>query len=263
MKILILGSAVLLLYCRQIPLNVHAVNDLESKGKLAYDSNENILSERYNCPDSFYRKGYDSSTFAWYLSHLKLKPMLERVRYYNGSYKPAEAYSSVVDMEISPVDLQQCADAVMRLRGEYLYNSRQYDKIAFKFLGDDKWHHYLDYVGSDRSYKKFRKYMDYVFSYANTGSLHKQLKPKRFSDMQIGDVFVQKGQPYGHAVIVVDVCYNARGEKKFLLAQSYMPAQETQILRNPGSSDSWYAKPEGKKLYTPEWTFDTTDLRTW
>lgn len=263
MKILILSIATLLFYCNQSPLKVNASSELHASDKTVYDSNENILSERYNCPDSFFRRTHDSSSFAWYLSHLKLKPMNEKVRYYDGTYKPANVYSSVVDMEISPVDLQQCADAVMRLRGEYLFNTGQYDKIAFKFLGDDKWHAYLEYAGSDRSYKKFRKYMDYVFSYANTGSLHKQLKPKRFSDMQIGDVFVQRGQPYGHAVIVVDICYNALGEKKFLLAQSYMPAQETQILRNPRSSDSWYTRPQGTKLYTAEWTFDTTDLRSW
>jgi hypothetical protein len=52
----------------------------------------------------------------------------------------------------------------------------------------------------------FVAYMDYVFNYANTASLKKQLKEKTvFRFIAIGDVFIQSGQPYGHAVIVVDL----------------------------------------------------------
>ena len=35
-------------------------------------------------------------------------------------------------MEITNKDLQQCADAVIRLRGEYFYSLKQYEKISFK-----------------------------------------------------------------------------------------------------------------------------------
>lgn len=261
MKLMLLSSLILLTFCQN-----YTPDNLNSTGlssKILIDSNANTIAQRYLCTDSFYRLQYDTGSFQYYLSHLPLKPVGSRVQYFDGSYKSAYAYSSVIDMDISPLDLQQCADAVMRLRGEYLYNTRQYDKIAFRFLGDGKMHSFKEYAGHDQSYKKFRKYMDYVFSYANTASLHKQLYPQSFYKMQIGDVFIQKGNPYGHAVIVVDMCQNKNGDKKFMLAQSYMPAQETQVLLNPDGSGSWYSKPETIKLYTPEWTFDTTDLRTW
>jgi hypothetical protein len=81
--------------------------------------------------------------------------------------------------------------------------------------------------------------------------------------MKIGDVFIQKGNPYGHAVIVVDMLDNKKTKQKmYMLAQSYMPAQETQILLNPSSTQTspWYMLEEGV-IQTPEWTFNSKDLR--
>ena len=51
--------------------------------------------------------------------------------------------------------------------------------------------------------------------------------------MQIGDVFIKGGFP-GHAVVVLDMAENDRtGQRVFLLAQSYMPAQDIHIMKNP------------------------------
>ncbi len=76
-----------------------------------------------------------------------------------------------------------------------------------------------------------------------------------------GEVFIQGGFP-GHAVIAIDVAVNPAGERCFLLAQSFMPAQELHILKNPNSALSpWYhAQAEGK-LNTPEWEFKHGDLK--
>ncbi len=222
------------------------------------------INARFAEPDSFKRIWQDSGSFGYYLRHLPLKADGALVAYFNGETKqPGDVYCAVVDMPISNKDLQQCADAVMRLRGEYLFSRGAYEKISFRFTGDGRMHGFKEYAGNDYSYNKFRKYMEYVFGYANTASLKKQLKPVPFSSMQIGDVLVQSGNPYGHAVIVVDICKNAKGEKMYMLAQSYMPAQETQILLSPGTQSPWYAAPERSTIVTPEWTFDTSDLRRW
>jgi hypothetical protein len=52
------------------------------------------------------------------------------------------------------------------------------------------------------------------------------------------------------------------GKKLYLLAQSYMPAQEIQILinRNNRLISPWYELKEGD-IFTPEWTFEPSDLR--
>ena len=81
--------------------------------------------------------------------------------------------------------------------------------------------------------------------------------------MRIGDVFIQGGFP-GHAVMVVDMAVNGRtGEKLFLLIQSYMPAQEIHVLKNPSDSADgpWYELDFGETLRTPEWTFSKDDLK--
>lgn len=215
--------------------------------------------------DGFSRKVYASNTFEYYLQNLKLKPDGSYVKYFDGTIKDKmNVYCAVIDMAISKKDLQQCADAVMRLRGEYLYAQKKYNDIAFRFLSDGKLHGYKDYVKGDYTYAKFLKYMDYVFTYANTASLKKQLKLKSIDSINIGDVFIQSGNPYGHAVIVVDLCKNKEGQTKAMLAQSYMPAQETQVLLNPKDNSCWYLiNSKENNIETPEWTFSKTDLRTW
>lgn len=214
-------------------------------------------------PEGFTRNEYISGSYESFLSNLLLKND-KTVYLYNGTKKYNQtAQWEVIDLKIGNKDLHQCADAVMRLRGEYLFTTKQYDKIHFNFLSDGKARYYKDYCKGDYSYPKFWKYMEYIFSYANTASLKKELlQVSNFKDIKIGDVLIQSGTPYGHAVIVIDMCYNAKGEKAYLLAQSYMPAQEIHILKNPNSNNSpWYFIEDSDKIETPEWNFIKSDLR--
>ena len=82
--------------------------------------------------------------------------------------------------------------------------------------------------------------------------------------LQPGDVFVVGGFP-GHAVNVVDVGVNEEtGHKYFILAQSYMPAQQNQILLNPATGDVFYELFDFMtEVVTPDWTFHVNDLRRW
>lgn len=102
-----------------------------------------------------------------------------------------------------------------------------------------------------------------MYSYAGTRSLENELIPVPLADVRAGDVFIRGGSP-GHAVIVMDVAQDATGRKVFMLAQSYMPAQEIHVLKNPANQDGnpWYAVDEiGEVLETPEWEFDVDELR--
>ncbi len=244
------------------------------------DPSGKIVKDRFVAPPGFKRVSHSPGTFQNYLQQLPLKADGSPVRYYDGSEKPArKVYLAVVDMDIGKRDLQQCADAIMRLRGEYLYQIKRYDDIRFDLTnGFDmtfhKWRqgyrikvngNTVSWVKSkapSSSYAQFRSYMNMVFAYAGTLSLAKELKPIPIHDIEIGDVFIQGGSP-GHAIIVVDMVVNDLGEKRFLLAQSYMPAQDIQILQNPRENpgNPWFDIPSSDLFETPEWNFQINDLK--
>ena len=87
-----------------------------------------------------------------------------------------------------------------------------------------------DLPGLIRDMPLFRRYLDMVFNYAGTLSLSKELIALPYKNLQPGDVLIQGGSP-GHAVVVMDVAVNRDGKKLYLLAQSYMPAQEIHVLK--------------------------------
>lgn len=241
----------------------------------------NILESRISTPVGFQRVVAPQNSFAAYLRQLPLKADGSEVLLYNGRTKTNNnVYIAVVDLNIGKKDLHQCADAVMRLRAEYLFDQQEYDKIHFNFTNGFRVD-YSEWMNGKRieikgnetywkqsepasnSYEDFWQYMEIIFTYAGTLSLSQELKPVDINDLNIGDVFIQGGSP-GHAVIVVDKAINPKTQKGiFLLAQSYMPAQEIQVLENPNNSNisPWYSVYFGNKLYTPEWTFNKTDLK--
>jgi len=229
------------------------------------DSAAKTLISRFDPPPGFIRTVIDTSSFGFYLRHIKLKTFGTPVRYYDGQPKNKKnVYISVIDMDIGNRDLQQCADAIMRLRSEFLYARKRYRDIHFNFVSDGLPRYYEEYNEGDHSYGKFRKYMDYIFSYANTRSLSEELiSCENIEEMQIGDVLIQTGNPYGHAVIVLDMAVNAdSGEKVYMLAQSYMPAQDIQVLLNRENQkiSPWYLLGVDP-IETPEWTFRQGDLK--
>jgi hypothetical protein len=204
------------------------------------------------------------------------------VRLYDGRLKPnQDAQFAVVDIDVGARDLQQCADAVIRLRAEYLYSVGKFDPIHFNFTSGEradftKWAEgyrprvkgsavtWAKAAQKDSSYPNFRKYLDSVFTYAGSASLSAELAPvENVTEMRIGDVFIAGGFP-GHAVIVVDMAVNKKtGKKFFMLAQSYMPAQDMHVLKNPAdpAASPWYPLEFGDSLPTPEWVFRKTDLK--
>lgn len=224
-------------------------------------SKQERLADRVKPPAGYTRVKVETGSFASWLRGLPMKPAASPVMLYNGFPKPNQwAHLHVIDIDTGKRDLQQCADAIMRLRAEYLYSQKRYSEIAFNYT-NGKRVRYKNYTRS-RDYARFKKYMTLIFAYAGTYSLSKELKSADVSAMKIGDTFIQGGFP-GHAVLVADMVENKKtGEKKFLLVQSYMPAQDIHILKNPQNPTSpWYDLKFGNKLITPEWTFKSTDLK--
>jgi len=238
------------------------------------------LVNKIKLPTGFNRVNTKRESFGSWLNHLPLSDD-NTVYLYNGEEKGSQASQfKVLDIDIGKRDLQQCADAVMRLRAEYLFATNQFEKIHFKYTNGvnipfSKWNKgfYPTLKGNkvvwtssanNSSYNSFKKYLINVFMYAGTASLEKEMKSINLSEIQSGDVFIKGGFP-GHAVIVLDVVVNKEGgDKAFILAQSYMPAQSIHILRNPNneSLSPWYNLKEITNfIETPEWTFLPNQLK--
>ena len=209
-----------------------------------------------------------------------MKPVGAAVMLFNGAKKRRQyLHAAVIDIDVEKRDLQQCADAVTRLRAEWLWSIGAKDRIAFNYTGggrvaysrfassarpSEDGKRWRQKAKADQSYKGFRRYMTNVFVYAGTFSLARELKavPGGVTP-QIGDVIIKGGFP-GHAVLVVDMAENAStGEMRLLLAQSYMPAQHIHILKNLAAGDGspWYEAPISWPLATPEWTFEKGSLK--
>ncbi|MBL4657881.1 MAG: DUF4846 domain-containing protein [Flavobacteriales bacterium] len=219
--------------------------------------------EKIMTPVGFNRTASKPKSFEEYLRSIALKRNNTLYLHTGEPKSSQDLHHSILNIDVGSRDLQQCADAVMRLRGEYLFSQKRYDDIHFNFLSDGKPRYYKDRADSEHSHKSFRKYMDYIFAYANTASLKKEMKTVDVSTMEIGDVFIQQGAPYGHAVIVVDMAINSSGKKVFLIAQSYMPAQDIHVLKNLNDSElsPWYSTDFGVSLSTPQWLFSDSDLK--
>ena len=231
-------------------------------------------------PAGYKRQYLGTASFGAWLRKIPLKA--DRTVYlYNGEKKGnQDAQFAVLDVSVGSKDLQQCADAVIRLYAEYLYATRQFSKIAFHatdgtLMDYSSWTKGYRFILQQGRLKKqltaapaegqavFQQYLESVFSYAGTLSLSKELELVADPwEIKAGDVFIRGGSP-GHAVIVVDIAVNGKGQKIFLLAQSYMPAQDIHILQHPGSTLSpWYSNAvSGKLLATPEWIFNWEELR--
>lgn len=229
-------------------------------------------------PSGFVR--IESDGFGSYLRNLTLKPLGTPVKLFNGTVKGWQggAYA-VIDMEIGTSDLQQCADAIMRLRAEYLWHEKRYDEIHFNFTSgfradysmwakgyrvtvkgnDVKWYKAAE---EDYSYATFRKYMNIIFMYAGTASLSKELKAVSLSDLLVGDIFIIGGHP-GHAMLVVDMAVDYMGNKAILVAQSYMPAQDIHIVTNLNYEkiSPWYIVNHNTKEFNfPEYHFNSSQI---
>lgn len=203
------------------------------------------------------------------------------MHYYSGEVKSNKVAAAVLSYDVGNKDLQQCADAVMRLRAEYLYKTKQFDALHFNFTNGFnamyiKWRsgyriavkgnnvNWVKITKESESYQSFREYLNVVFTYAGTASLTKELKQITLAQMQIGDVFIKGGSP-GHAVIVVDMAVNPKTNRKvFMIAQSYMPAQDIHILINANKPaiSPWYDLVEtASEVETAEWTFEGNQLK--
>ena len=229
------------------------------------------VETRFVPPTGYVRKQYEDP-YTDYMRKLPMMPDGSPVYIYDGSLKQTQNHHvGVLDVSVGDRDLQQCSDAAQRLRTDYLYQTKQYDKISYHFVNgmELSWNKWREGWRVKRENKKtvmvksakagdteevFRNYQKWLFIYAGVSSVMKESPKITIKDLQPGDVIAATG----HLIIVLDVVENEQGEKRFLLAQSYIPAQQIEVLKNTYSDNPWYdAKHlESCPFITPEWTYD-------
>lgn len=264
--------ALLLIACTSQKQTNENNNYINIKGK--------TLETRINVPAGYFREKVDDLSLTSYLRNFALKDDDANVYLYNGKKKRNQAsHIAIMDLPLENKDLQQCADSIMRVYAQYFYETKQYERISFHFVSGFeanyvKWRegYSIKVNGNNVTWYKtnedhttdesFINYLHMVFSYASTLSLEQESSAIDIKDIQTGDIFIKGGSP-GHTVMIVDVCVNDKGEKAYLLAQGYMPAQQFEILRNPlHEEDPWYYTHEfSYPLKTPEYTFEKDSLK--
>lgn len=265
------ATAVFLMFLTVIFVNKYKKDSpyINRKGK--------TISDRFLVPEGFVRVETEEDSFGYFLQNYPLKKYGYKAKHYNGKVNRSAPALGVFDQDITRKDLQQCADACMRLWAEYLYEQKEYDRISFTFVNgfvcdyiswaegkrvrvDDSICYWYEGAEKDYSYGTFRKYMDIVHNYANTTSLQQQSDVVNPENIQIGDIFImtakQMGSRLGHAVIVVDMCVNpVTGEKLLLIAESTTPASETYVVTSRSAEYGPWIKIGGTgNLETSGWT---------
>ena len=233
------------------------------------------LHTRIKTPENYFRTNTPLGDF---YGNLPIKKDKSPVLLYDGSLKNNQnAHCAIINWQIGNKDLLQCADAAMRLYAEYHYANKDYSKIHFNFTNgfncqysrwaegfrpNSKYNGWVKKYNIDYSYNTFQQYLEMVYTFAGSASLSKELVGVPLQNIKVGDLLIRGGFP-GHVCTILDVAQNEKGEKIFLLAQSYMPAQNIQILKNNNSEISpWYSLKEIKDaIYTPEYTFSVNEIK--
>lgn len=210
-------------------------------------------------PKGFTRTVNNEDGFAGWLRAVALKTD-QTVYLFNGTKKENQsAQFAVLDVSTGTSDLQQCADAVMRLRAEFLFARERFGDIRFT---DNEGTTYAFSAPFTRNH--FDQYLKTVFGMCGSASLSKQLHSKPLSTIQPGDVLIRGGFP-GHTVMVMDVAKDPVGNTVYLIAQSYMPAQDIHLLKNPTDAQlsPWYRVTNETLIETPEYIFHNNELKGW
>lgn len=239
----------------------------------------NTITSRILIPSGYHRTTYPNQSFQNYLRNYKLKPFGAKVINYDGStYFNQTGHVGVLEMPVPSDGLQQCADALIRLRAEYLWDTNKKDKIGFKFTSGHyvSWTQYANGIrpkisgnkvsfskiaNTDYSNKNFYNYLKLINMYAGTLSLYTELPKIKDPKIQLGDMLVNPGTP-GHIVIIMDEIINAKGEKLYLLAQGNTPAQTMHVLKNVQNTkfSPWIELKNNTTIDIPGYTFNNSQF---
>ena len=235
------------------------------------------IHSRVNVPLNYKRVQYSKGSFQEYLRNYSLKPYGSKiVNYDNTNYFWQEGHIGVLEIPVPKNGLQQCADALIRIRSEYLWDNNRKDEIGFNFTSGHycSWTKYAQgfrpkingnkvtfnkTAKEDHTKENFYKYLNLIYMYSGTLSLYNELKSVDDSDLKIGDMLIKGGTP-GHIVMICDEVINGKGDKLFLLFQGNTPAQSVHLVKNLEDSNisPWYQLEKDIEIPVSNYTFSSS-----
>ena len=236
------------------------------------------IAERILVPENFSRAEYPEGSFSKYIQQYPLKAFDAKIINYDGEeYVYQKGHVGILEVPVPSNGLQQCADALIRLQAEYLWEQNRKSEIGFNFTSGHhcSWTKYAEgyrpkingnkvtfskTASANHSEDNFYNYLNLIYMYAGTQSLYDELsKIKKVEDLEVGDMVIKPGFP-GHIVMIVDKATNANGEILFILAQGNTPAQSVHVLKNLSNTaiNPWYNLELDAYLEIPTYYFDQT-----
>ena len=247
---------------------------IETPGLINKDSL--TISTRVKVLKGYNRVVYTKGSFEDYLRNYKLKTFGSKIiNYDNTKYFWQGGYIGILEIPVPKNGLQQCADALIRIRSEYLWDSNRKDEIGFKFTSGHycSWTNYAEgfrpningnkvefhkTASKNHTKENFYNYLNLIYMYSGTLSLYNELKSIDAKDLKIGDMLIKGGSP-GHIVMIADDVINENGEKLFLLFQGNTPAQSVHLVKNLENSviSPWYQLEDDAVIPVSNYTFSS------
>ena len=232
------------------------------------------IQSRVNIPHGYKRVAYPEGSFENYLRNYKLKPFGSKIINYDDSeYFWQGGHVGILEVPVPKNGLQQCADALIRIRSEYLWDTNRKDEIGFNFTSGHycSWTSYANgyrpkingsrvsfhkTASVDHSKSNFYKYLNLIYTYSGTLSLYHELESVKAKDLKIGDMLIKGGSP-GHIVMLCDEVVNDKGETLFLLFQGNTPAQSVHLVKNleDHTISPWYQLEDDAIIPVSNYTF--------
>ncbi len=203
------------------------------------------------------RVAVDKGGFAQWLRNLPLEKKGSPVLDFRGNvFKSGEdtIVAAVVRWNISGRRLEQCMDIVIRMYSEYLWQKEEVKNLGFPLPGGtwlywDSWkagfRPYFEGLNvnlrqttrPDSSYSSFKVYLYTIFSESHTQQFYNSYKHVERGKIHVGDYIVRKGTK-GHAVMIVDLAINTKGDLIALIGNGDTPACQFFLL-NHARDNPW------------------------
>lgn len=215
------------------------------------------IREVFTPPSGFKRIHLEESSFGHYLRNLPVVDSVVVLTFKGATFKVANdtTVAGVIPVAIEGKSLWHCMDILQVLHMDYLESNNRKQEISYplpegtslswlewqngvrpvfkglKFVKESRHPKLVSVykIVQDSSVKNFRRYCNTIFEFSGTQTFWHNSPHIKLAEIQPGDFIVKKGDK-GHAVLIVDLAINEKGEKVALIGQGDTPACQFYLL---------------------------------